>query len=272
MWAALALTTVLNLAPAQSQQPLELKNVRTTHGILGQERKDEKLLPGDLLVVAFDIDGLSVKEDGRVLYAMGMELTSLDKLDKKDKKPRKMFTRDPQDLEAHNTLGGSTLPAFAMSVIGTDTEPGRYNLKVIVRDKQTKAEKVLNRTFEVLPKALGFVQVAFTNTNLEPAPPVAVPGQRLFLRCALVGFQLGKDNLPNVTFEMQVTEDGKPTLAKPYKGDIRTDLKKSPEMMSFLPIPLELNRPGKFKVTIKAKDNISGKSAEQSLDLNVLGK
>jgi len=273
MWAALALTTVLNLAPAQTQQSLELKNVRTTHGILGQERKDDKLLPGDVLVVAFDIEGLSVKEDGRILYAMGMELTSLDKLDKEKKTPKKMFTRDPQDLEAVNSLGGSTLPAFALSVIGTDTEAGRYNLKVIVRDRATKAEKVLNKTFEVLPKALGFVQVRFTNTAAEPAPALGVPGQRLYLHCALVGFQFGKDNLPHVTFEMQVYDDaGKPTLAKPFKGDLKPDLKKTPEMMTFLPIPLELNRPGKFKVSIKAKDNVGGKTAEQSLDLNVLGK
>jgi len=275
MWAALALTTVLNLAPAQAQQPLELKNVRTTHGILGQERKEDKLLPGDILVVAFDIEGLSVKENGSVLYAMGMELTSLDKADK-DKKPKKMFTRDPQDLEAVNTLGGSTLPAFALSVIGTDTEPGRYNLKVIVRDRQTKAEKVLNKTFEVLPKALGFVQVRFTSSSLEPAPPLGVPGQRLHLYCALVGFQYDmKENLPHVTFEMQVYDDaGKPTLAKPFKGDLKPDLKKknSAEMMTFLPIPLELNRAGKYKVVLKAKDNIGGKSTEQSLDLNVLGK
>jgi len=270
MWSALALTTVLTLAPAQ-QQSLELKNVRTTHGILGQERKEDKLLPGDVLVVAFDIEGLSVKDDGQVLYAMGMELTSLDKSGK-DGKPKKMFTREPQDLVAVNTLGGSTLPAFALSVIGTDTEAGKYNLKVTVRDRQTKAEKSLNKSFEVLPKAIGFVQVRFTSGSGEPAPALAVPGQRLYLHCALVGFQLSKDSLPHVTFEMQVYEDGKPTVAKPFKGDIKTDLKKTPEMMTFLPIPLELNRPGKFKVAIKAKCNISGKTAEQALDLTVLGK
>src|SRR3954447_4849741 len=104
MWAALALTTVMSVAPAQ----IELKNVRSTYGVLGQERKDDKILPGDLLVVAFDIEGLKVKDDGRVLYAMGMELTKKGK-----EKPE--FKRDPQDLEAINSLGGSTLPAFALT-------------------------------------------------------------------------------------------------------------------------------------------------------------
>jgi len=264
MWAALALTTVLNLAPAQ--QSLELKNVRTTHGILGQERKEDKLLPGDVLVVAFDIEGLTVKDDGRVLYAMGMELT-------KKGKPKPEFTREPQDLEAVNTLGGSTLPAFALSVIGTDTAAGEYSLKVTVRDRQTKAEKILTKSFEVLLMALGFVQLRFTSGSGEPAPALAVPGQRLYLHCALVGFQLSKSNLPHVTFEMQVYDDaGKPTVVKPFKGDIKTDLKNTPGMMTFLPIPLELNRAGKFKVVVKGKCNISGKTTEQSLDLTVLGK
>src|SRR4051812_9961655 len=103
MWTALALTTVLTVTPAQ--QSLELKNVRTTHGILGQERKDDKFLPGDVLVVAFDIEGLKVKEDGQILYAMGMELTLKGK-------PKPEFKKDPQDLVAVNSLGGTNLPAF----------------------------------------------------------------------------------------------------------------------------------------------------------------
>lgn len=262
MWAALALMTVLNVAPAE----LELKNVRTTVGVLGQERKDDKLLPGDVLVVAFDIDGLQVKDDGRVLYAMGMELTKKGK-----EKPE--FKRDPQDLEAVNSLGGTSLPAFALSVIGTDTAAGEYSLKVTVRDRQGKTEKTLTKSFEVLPAALGFVQVRFTSGSGEPAPAVAVPGQRLYLHCALVGFGLSKEKLPHVTFEMQVLdESGKPTLEKPFKGDIKTDLKNTPGMMTFLPIPLELNRAGKFKVAIKAKCNISGKTADQLLDLNVIAR
>src|ERR671933_270664 len=101
MWATLALTTALQLAPAQ-EGALTLRNVRTTHGVLGPERKDNRLLPGDVLVVAFEVGGLQVKEDGRVQYSMGMEMT--------DSKGEAVFPkREPQPLEAVNTLGGSTL-------------------------------------------------------------------------------------------------------------------------------------------------------------------
>jgi hypothetical protein len=266
MWAALALTTVLNVAPAQQ---LELKNVRTTYGVLGQERKDNEFLPGDMLVVAFDIDGLKVKDDGRVLYAMGMELVKNEKGNEKSQ-----FKREPQDLEAVNSLGGSTLPCFALTAIGTDTSPGDYTLRVTVKDRGVKPErsKVLTQSFKVGKPRLAFVKVRYTSSAGEPVPPVAVPGQRVYLHCALVGFELDKNKLPDVTFEMSVLDEaGKPTLAKPFKGPIKTDVKGAP-IMEFYPMPLELNRSGKFKVTVKAKDNIGGKSTEQSLDLNVLGK
>jgi hypothetical protein len=261
MWTAVALTTVMSLAPAQ----LELKNVRTTYGIMGETRKDDKLLPGDVLVVAFDIEGLKVKDNGQVLYSMGMELT-------KKGKPKPEFKRDPQDLEAENSLGGTTLPAFALSVIGTDTVPGDYTLKVTVKDRLGKTEKVLEKQFEVLKPKLGFVQVRLTSGNGDPVPPVAVPGQRVYVHCALVGFQLGKEKLPHVTFEMVVLDDaGKPTVPKSFKGDIKTDLKATPGMMTFVPRALDLNKAGKYKIVIKAKDNNGGEMAEHTMSLNVLG-
>jgi hypothetical protein len=267
MWAALALTTVLNVAPAQ----LELKNDRMTYGVLGQERKDDNLYPGEMLVVAFDIEGLKIKDDGRVLYAMGIELVKNEK-----GKEKSQFKREPQDLEAVNSLGGSTLPSFALTLIGPDTAPGEYTLRVTVKDRQVKPEqvKVLKKTFKVVPPKLGFVRVRFTSSAGEPVPPVGVPGQRVYLHCALVGFETakGKDKLTDITFEMSVLDDaGKPTLAKPFKGPIKEDVKNRP-LIEFVPMPIELNRAGKFKVAIKATCNVSKKNVSQTLDLNVLGK
>jgi len=265
MWAALALTTAMSLAPGQGGD-LKLTNVRTTLGILGPERKVSKLLPGDVLVVAYDIENVKVAADGRVKYAMNIEL-----IKKGVAKP--VYKTDPQELVAVNTLGGTTLPAFALVTIGTDQKKGDYTLKVTVKDRSTNKTATLSHDFEVAEPALGLVRVRLTNTAYEPAPPVGVPGQRLQLGCSLVGFKTDKNRLPNVTFEMQVYDsNGKATLAKPFKGDIKTELKDNPEMMTFLPIPLELNRAGKYKVTLKATDNIAKKTVEQSLDLNVIGK
>jgi len=267
MWAALALSTVLT-APAEGGE-LAVKNVRSTHGIFGQARKNNKLLPGDLLVIAFDVENLNVKDDGRVLFAMGTELTKKGK-----EKPE--FKREPQDIEAYNTLGGTSMPHFAFALIGMDTPAGEYTLKVTFRDLGGKKPITVTfeEKFEVLPIKLGFVQVKLTTERGDPAPPIGMAGQTLWLNCSLVGWELGKANkLPNVTFEMQVLDaDDKPTVAKTFKGTITKEPEQVKGMMIFAPIPLALNRSGKFKVKILATCNVSKKSTEQVIDLTVLAK
>jgi hypothetical protein len=264
MWAALALTTAaMSMAPAQGGD-LKLTNVRATYGILGPERKDTKMLPGDVLYIAYDIENVKVKDDGRVLYSMGMEVRR-----KGADKEKPMYKSEPQDLIAVNRLGGTTLPAFAMSVIGVDQKEGDYQLKITVKDRSANKTATLTKDFQIAKPAFGLVRVRWSNSNHEPAPPIGVPGQRLHLNVALAGFKTDK-KLPNVTFEMQIYDsNGKATLKEPYKGDIK---KESPEVMIFQPIEIDLNRAGKFKVTIKATDNNAKKTVEQSLDLTVLDK
>src|SRR5947199_69267 len=65
-------------------------------------------------------------------------------------------------------------------------------------------------------------------------------------------------------------EDGKPTVAKPLTSDIKSDEKDAPGIMIFRPAQIELNRPGKFKVELTAKDNVSDKTTKEVLDLTVV--
>src|SRR5262249_22379270 len=100
MWASLALSAALTLTPAQGK--LDLVNPRPTFGILGQERKDKKVLVGDVFTLAFDVVGLQTKEDGQIQYSIGMELL--------DKQGKSQFKQEPRDLEAVNSLGGNGMP------------------------------------------------------------------------------------------------------------------------------------------------------------------
>jgi hypothetical protein len=253
-------------APAQND--LKLTNKRSTIGILGPKRDENKLLPGDLLVVAFDIENLLVKKDGRIEYAMGLELT-------KKGKTKPEFKRAPTPYQVVNSLGGATLPAFAMTLIGADTPTGTYTLKVTVEDRGTKPFKTqtLEEDFEVMPTKLGLVQLKATNAAGEAVPALGVPGQTIWLHYTLVGYDMTKQNPPNpnVTFEMQIIdkETGKPTLEKPFKGDIIVGPK---DFLPFAPTPIQLNRAGKFTIVLKATDNIAKKTTEQKMDLEVLAK
>jgi hypothetical protein len=271
MWATLALTAALGSAPAQdASRDLRLDNVRETYGVLGQKRPDAKLLPGDVLYVSFDINNLQVKEDGTVQYSMGLELLDKDK--------KSQYKKEPNELEAVNSLGGSRIPSCAVSVIGTDTPPGEYTMIVTVKDHIANKTKQLTQKFEVLKTQLGFIRVGlFYEGGGLPAPPIAVAGQTYWVNFNLVGFKLTDDKdpakqHPDVSVEMRIIdlETGKPTVARPSTGRITELNPEVKNVLLFVPFPVKLNRAGKFKIELKATDNLAKKTIEQALEFTVL--
>lgn len=264
MWTTLGLVAALSLAPGQTAAELNLANIRTTYGFLGAPRPDNKLIPGDAFVVAFDIENVKVDDTGKVLYSMAMEVV--------DSKNKPQFKQDPANLEAMNSLGGKRLPALAHVFVGLDQPKGTYTLKVTVTDRATKASKSFSRDFEVEALRFGLVRAQLSNDPNQQimAPPVAVAGQSLFVNFNAVGFKRGPKGDPNLTVEMQVLDDkDAPTLAKPFIGEVTKDLPKD-----IIAVPMQfqlwLNRPGKFTVRLRATDNVTKEKAEMSLPLTVL--
>ena len=266
MWSTLALATALTLAP-HAGGDLKLTNDRATYGVLGATRTENKLLPGDVYYITFDIENLDVGEDGRVLYSMGMELLN--------SKGRPEYSQEPRDLEARNDLGGNRMPGFAAAEVGTDTAPGEYTIKVTVTDRRSKKSDTLTRKFEVLPKDFGLVRTYLTyfSQTPVPAPPLAVAGQAILVNCHVVGFMRDKtSDQPNIGLEMTILdEQGSPvpTLKKPITDEVTMNV---PKNLAALPIsmPVQLNRPGKFLVKLRATDRGNNKTAEVSIPLQVL--
>src|SRR5947208_12111302 len=98
MWTTLAMTAALAFAPAQGE--LTLTNVRPTYGLFGPTRKDAddlKLLAGEVLLIAFDIEGLKVAPDGEVQYSVGIEVTN-------NKDNKTLFKAEPEEQKANNIL------------------------------------------------------------------------------------------------------------------------------------------------------------------------
>jgi hypothetical protein len=260
MWTTIALLAALGAAPAQSG--LSLTHVRSTHGLLGPERRNETLAPGDNLFLCFDIHGIRVDPEGKVRYSMAMEL--------RDATGKVVFRQEAKEQEARASLGGDCMPAYAHLSVGLDTPPGDYQLKVIVKDLASGQEQSLSRPLKVLPKDFALVR---TTVTLDPDAhyPAAVfaCGQGVWVHTSAVGFMRGPDKNPAVVFEMRVLDDsGKPTLAHPVIG---TPPKGVPVDLSGLPMgfPLTLNRPGKFTIELQATDRLSGKKATASLSFVV---
>ncbi|MHB1425924.1 MAG: hypothetical protein ACYC3I_22400 [Gemmataceae bacterium] len=262
MWTTLALLSVLGAAPAESG--LSLTNVRLTHGLLGPQRQDETVAPGDLLFLCFDIDGIRVDGEGKVRYSMAIEL--------RDASGKMVFQQEAKEQEARASLGGDRVPAYAQLTIGLSTPPGEYRMEVIVKDPASRREQSLSRNLKVLPKDFALVRTTVT-LDVDALYPGAVftCGQGVWVHASAVGFGRGQDKKANVVFEMRVLDDaGRPTLAQGVTGTPPKDL---PNDLSGLPMgfPLTLNRPGKFTVELEAVDRLRGKKTKTSIPIIVQG-
>jgi hypothetical protein len=272
MMTGMALLAALALSPAQAGE-MKLGNPRITYGELGSNRPDNKLQPGDIFFLSFDIEGIKVNEAGRVKYGMAMEVT--------DSGGKSIFKQMPVERDDFLPLGGTRLPARAFVSVGVDQPPGMYTCKVTVSDmadKDKAVTKSLEQKFEVMARGFGIVQL-YTSSDSEgkiPAPLVGVAGQAMFVHFALVDFERDKNPKsiqPNLTIEMIVYDkDRQPTLAKPTvkqipdEADGKVDEKVVGVPMRFL---VPLNREGGFLIELKATDNISKKSTKVYLPLRV---
>jgi hypothetical protein len=268
MLATFALAAALTVTPAQAGQ-LKLSNVRMTIGELGPARSSAKIIPGDILFIGYDINGLPIDPDGVVKYKMSMEVV--------DAAGKAIFKQEPRELNDYIPLRGNTIPARAYVTIGLDQDPGNYVCKVTVEDPKAKAKDTLETKFEVLKREYAIVGAYATydmNGSIS-APTSGVVGQTIFVNVSVVTFQRDpKTKQPNVDVEFQIIDEkGTPTLAKPGlhtqddKSLTKVDEKDGAFAMRF---PLFMSRPGKFTAKVTATDKVSKKSATYELPVTIL--
>ena len=263
----LIVATLLALAPAQAPAgKLEIANVRNTYGVLGPTRANSKLLPGDILFVSYDIDGIAINEEGRVHYSMVMEVV--------DKNGKPTLKQDPFEKIELVPLGGNRVAARAFVTLGVDHPAGEFTMKVTVTDKaaKDKPSQTLERKFEVLAPDFGIVAVygSLDERGQTAAPTTGVVGQAIFINYTAVGFKRdGEKKQPNLRFEMvPLDENNKPLMSKPlfHEGN-DLDEKLPNYTVRFL---LPMTRPGKFAIRLSCTDNVTKKTVSVDLPVTVL--
>ena len=264
MW-SIVVAAGLSLAPGQQPAGLQLTGVRMTIGELGPTRPTNEFLPGDILFVGFDIEGLPIDGEGMAKYTMAMEVA--------DAAGKIIFKQDPRELSDFIPLRGNKLPARAFVTVGIDQEAGDYVCKVTVTDPKTKAANNLSVKFKVLKRDFGIVGV-YTTADPEgrvSAPTTGFVGQSIFVQYSVASFARDpKTKQPNVEMEFMVLDEkGVPILEKPRKhvvdGNIEADKAAFPWGWAVF-----MSRPGKFIVRITAKDKVGNKESKYDLPVTVL--
>ncbi|HEY3787605.1 MAG TPA: hypothetical protein VGL71_02065 [Urbifossiella sp.] len=264
MFTAITVAAALSFAPAQ-QETLQLSNVRITVGELGPTRKETKFLPGDLLFIAYDIDGLTIDPDGTAKYTMAMEVA--------DGAGKLIFKQDPKEQFVFVPLRGGKLPGRTFITIGLDQPAGTYSCKTTVTDPKTKSTNSVSIKFEVLKPEFGIVGVrtSYDEAGGLSAPALGVVGQTIFVHFSIATFMRDeKTKQPNVELLFEAfDEKGAPTLGKPVKYIQDTGVKQEHGLFAMF-FPLYMNRPGKFSVRVTATDKVSNKKATYDLPVTVL--
>jgi hypothetical protein len=263
MLPTLALAAALSLAPAQGG--LQLTNNRLTIGELGPTRTSNKLVPGDLLFIGFDIEGLTIDPEGTARYTMAMEVT--------DAGGKIIFKQDPRELIDFVPLRGSKIPARGFIMVGLDQDAGNYVCKITVTDPKTKATQSLNTKFEVTKKEFAVVGVfaSHDERGALSASTTGVVGQTVFMQLMVASFTRDtKTKQPNVELELTILDEkGQATLGKP-RLDTPTLMLDEKEGAFAWRYPLFMSRPGKFVMRVTARDKVANKSSTYELPVTVL--
>jgi hypothetical protein len=261
-----AIALVVLGAAAAPAGALELKNVRSIYGPFGGVRAGNKLLPGDIIFLSFEMEDLKMDPDsGLVNYTNRLEVI--------DDKGKVIFARDNKDNKRYLALGQARLPDRAQVVTGTEQAAGKYTVKLTVTDnnaanpKGPKESKSFVYKFEILEKDFGLIHAV--------SPSVGVVNQDFQAQCALVGFGRDAKKMPNVSVRLIIRDEkGNPTLPKAFISNIPKDLPDDVDVKKLdlvpLPFPIFLNRPGRFTLEVTATDHLSKKTVSVSFPLLVL--
>jgi hypothetical protein len=262
MWTAIVLIAAYYLALGQSGS-LQLTNARTTYSILGATRTDESVLPGDLVVLCFDIVGAKADAAGKVRYSIAMEVADAD--------GKVAFKQAPQDRQAPLAAGANSLPACATINVGRRQPPGDYTVKIIVKDLTSGETGELSRRYKLLPTDFGIVRYS-TSRDADGKMPVDSlrAHRRGYINFVVVGFEHAqRTQQPHVAVEMRVLDQQGNPVVKPSTGEVKEGV---PNQVGAIPMQFEMNMPrgGEFVVELKATDKLSGKSASLKVPLSVL--
>lgn len=263
MWSTLSVLVALSL-PTSAPDSLSLTNARTTYGVFGVERAETKILPGDNVVLSFDIAGAKANDQGKVLYSLGLAVL--------DQSGKVVFRRPALEVTKTPTPGSNSLPGYVSMDVGLDAQAGEYQVQVSVTDKVGNETATITKKYEVLPRSFGVVRISLSSDAQGQISAGRVPeGKKGWLNFSLVGFERSAGKMhPELEVSLSLVDgqDAKPLASASGEQIVR----EAPANAQGIPLQFQLQAPkaGKYTLQLKATDKSTGKTATATVPLEVI--
>jgi hypothetical protein len=255
---------VLIVSAASAQAKLGIDNIQATYGRLGPERKSLDLYRYDELFFRFTVTGAKPDAEGKVDGSVLLQvLDGAGKVVGENQTPAKGVL----------VLGGNSYPLSVSLPIGQQVPPGKYTVKITVRDNLSKESAAFQRKVTVKPLDLKIVRIQFYH---DPEGKFAAPaggtlGETLCFDLRVIGFDRSKDRILTEIAWQILDSDGQEVSPKGAAFDIRQDDAKAVKKWEFLRYSNSfiLNRVGKFTLRITATDRLGKKSTTFEVPIQV---
>jgi hypothetical protein len=240
--------------PSLAQAKLEIRDVQTSHGQLGPERKSNEYIAGDQVYFRYTVAGFRLDEEGRIRGELRLTVKGAEGKKKLDRKV---------PLQQVVALGGETMPAFASFNLDEDFPPGEYELTVELTDRLLMESASFQRKIICKAEEFALVQVRFYQdaAGEVPARVGGTVSQTLFVKLKAVGFDHGRDEI-DIEMEMTVLDEaGKPVVPKPIRAGFHNEKPDEVKKIDRINLSgtLTLNRAGNFRLRIAVTDKLTKK-------------
>jgi hypothetical protein len=256
---------VLVLSAASTQAKLGIDNIQVTYGPLGPERKTLDIYPYDEPFFRFTVTGAKPDAEGKVDGSVVLQvLDGAGKVVGENQTPAKGVL----------VLGGNSYPFSVSLPIGQQVPPGKYTVKITVRDNLSKESAAFQRKITVKPLDLKIVRIQFYH-DLEgksAAPAGGTLGETLCFDLRVIGFDRSKERIFTEIAWRIFDSDGQEVSPKGATFDIRQDDAKAVKKWEFLRYGSNsfiLTRVGKFTLRITASDRLGKKSTTFEVPIQV---
>ncbi|WP_020472840.1 hypothetical protein [Zavarzinella formosa] len=254
---------LLAVAPAAFAK-LEITNVQPAHGMLGPVRDSDDVYPLDEYVVRFQLNGVKTTAEGKTDCELAIRLVNA---------AGKAVVDTKATLQRVMSLGGDSVPTFAVVTFPAVAPAGEYKLTVSVRDRVASETASLERKLTCKTGEFHLLAPRFTHDpeGKIPAGTTGVAGESLYFRFKVAGYD--KSKKLSLTMKAEVLDSaGKPVDAKPIIANADTT---DPEKLASLiqanfTGTLALNRVGEFKLKITVEDNVAKKTVTFETPVKVL--